>query len=254
LARIAESFLAHGAEALSSGDRYQAVIHVDAQTLREGCAGRCEHDDGPALPVETARRLSCDASLVSIVEDEDGEPLSVGRKTRTIPPAIRRALVSRDKGCRFPGCPNTHYVDGHHIRHWANGGETRLSNLALLCRFHHRQVHEGGIEIQVLNDGALRFVMKDGRSFESLVPARPGDEHGPHAPDILQGDWTHLLAGTTGDIVITADTAVTRWRGERMDYGLAVDVLLHRSRQQRLEDGRAPRDVSAETPAREHIQ
>lgn len=118
MARIAESFLAHGAEALSSGDRYQAIVHVDAQTLRDGCAGRCEHEDGPALSAETARRLSCDSSLVYIVEDEDGEPLNVGRKTRTIAPPIRRALQSRDRGCRFPGCPNKHYVDGHHIRHW----------------------------------------------------------------------------------------------------------------------------------------
>jgi len=229
LARIVESFLAHGAEALSSGDRYQAIVHVDAQTLRDGCAGRCEHEDGPAIPTETARRLSCDASLVCIVEDENGEPLNVGRKTRTIAPAIRRALQSRDRGCRFPGCSNKHYVDGHHIRHWANGGETRLSNLALLCRFHHRQVHEGGVTIQALNDGALRFTMKNGRTLDSLVPARPGEERGPHATDVLQGDWTQLFARNSGQIAITADTAVTQWRGERMDYGIAVEALLYRA-------------------------
>jgi hypothetical protein len=231
LARIAESFLAHGAEVLSAGDRHQLIVHVDAQTLREGCAGRCEHEDGPVLPVETARRLGCDASVVSIVEDENGEPLSVGRKTRTIPPAIRRALHSRDRGCRFPGCPNKHYVDGHHIRHWANGGETRLSNLALLCRYHHRQVHEGGVTIQALNDGALRFVTKDGRAFDSPLPARPGAEQGPPAADVLQGDWTQLFAAHgTSRIVITPETAVTRWRGEHMDYGTAVDAMLYRTR------------------------
>src|SRR5689334_298187 len=141
LARMAESFLAHGAEVLSSGDRCQVILHVDAQTLREGGVGRCEHEDGPALPVETARRLGCDASVVSILENEDGETLNVGRRTRTIPPALRRALTSRDRGCRFPGCPNTHYVDGHHIRHWAMGGETRLSNLVLLCRFQIGRAH-----------------------------------------------------------------------------------------------------------------
>jgi hypothetical protein len=103
LARIAESFLAHGAEALASGERHHVVVHVDAQTLREGCAGRCEHEHGPSLAIETARRLGCDASVVAVVEDEDGEPLNVGRKTRTIPPSIRRALFARDKhGCRFP--------------------------------------------------------------------------------------------------------------------------------------------------------
>jgi hypothetical protein len=232
LARIAESFLAHGAEVLPAGDRHQLVVHVDAQTLRDGCAGRCEHEDGPALPVETARRLGCDASVVSIIEDEEGAPLNVGRKTRTIPPALRRALQSRDRGCRFPGCSNKHYVDGHHIRHWADGGETRLSNLALLCRFHHRRVHEGGVTIQVVNERTLRFVMKDGHTLDSPRPARPGAEQGPPAADVLQGDWTHLLATHSAHrIEITPDTAVTRWRGESMDYGTAVDALLHRTRQ-----------------------
>ncbi len=253
LARIAESFLAHRAEALSSGDRHQIIVHVDAQTLHEGCAGRCEHEDGPALPAETARRLSCDASLVSIVEDENGEPLNVGRKTRTIPPAIRRALQSRDRRCRFPGCTNSHYVDGHHIRHWAHGGETRLANLALLCRFHHRQVHEGGIAIDVLGEGALRFTLKDGRSFDSLAPARPGAERGPYAADVLQGDWTRVLAGGMNGIVITADTAVTRWRGERMDYGTAVDALLRRSGQRSGVSCHGA-EVSAETPAHPSVQ
>jgi hypothetical protein len=240
LARIAESFLAHGAEALLSGDRYQAIVHIDAETLHEGGAGRCEHEDGPALPIETARRLSCDASRVCIVEDENGEPLNVGRKTRTIAPAIRRALRSRDRGCRFPGCPNKHYVDGHHIKHWANGGETRLSNLALLCRFHHREVHEGGVAMEALRDGTLRFTMKNGRSFDSLVPARPGHEQGLHAEDVLQGDWTSLLAHDADGIVITKDTATTRWRGERMDYSIAIDALLYQS-------SRHAADVSAET-------
>jgi len=254
LARIAESFLAHGAEVLSAGDRSQIVVHVDAQTLRDGCAGRCEHENGPAMPVETARRFSCDASVISIVEDENGEPLNVGRKTRSIPPALRRALNSRDRGCRFPGCPNKHYVDGHHIEHWANGGETRLSNLALLCRFHHRQVHEGGIAIHVLHDGALRFVTKDGRSFVSLAPARLGSTDAPPADDILQGDWTDLVAThDSANIAINPNTAVTRWTGESMDYCVATDAFIYRLRHASPTDrasaatSAASPDVSAET-------
>ena len=108
-------------------------MHVDADTLQEGVAGRCELEEGPALAVETARRLACDASVVSVVENAQGEPLNIGRKSRTIPPAIRRALNARDRGGRFPGCSNTRYVDAHHVQHWARGGETKLSNLALLC-------------------------------------------------------------------------------------------------------------------------
>src|SRR3954471_6152138 len=116
------------------------------------------------------------------------------RRSTTIPPAIRRALFARDKdGCRFPGCPNRHYVDGHHIKHWANGGETRLSNLVLLCRFHHRQVHEGGVEVQVLDDGALRFVVK-GRSFESSVPARQAADRSRPSEDVTQGSGSQLIA------------------------------------------------------------
>jgi hypothetical protein len=183
------------------------------------------------MPVETARRFSCDASVVTIVENENGEPLNVGRKTRSIPPALRRALNSRDRGCRFPGCPNKHYVDGHHIEHWANGGETRLSNLALLCRFHHRQVHEGGVAIHVLNDGALRFAMKDGRSFVSLAPARLDSADAPPADDMLQGDWTDLVAThDSANIAVTPATAVTRWTGESMDYGVATDAFIYRIR------------------------
>src|SRR5262249_51990615 len=230
LARVVESFVARGAETLSGGERHQIVVHVDAQTLHDVRAGRCEHEDGPALPVETARRLACDASLVSIVEDEDGEPLSVGRKTRTIPPALRRALNSRDRCCRFPGCSNKHYVDGHHIRHWAEGGETTLSNLILSCRFHHRFVHEGGVTTQHLSDGALRFTMKDGRSLDSYKPAQVNAGHTPHAEDILQGDFTTLFSShAADDIVITPTTAVTRWTGERMDYSAAVQAMVYRT-------------------------
>ena len=116
-------------------------------------------------------------------------------------------------------------------RHRANGGETRLSNLATLCRFHHRQVHEGGVTIEIANDGALRFVTKDGPSFLSPLPARPGGEQGSPADDVLQGDWTQLLVehNSTG-LTINPNTAVTRWGGESMDYGIAVGALLHHAR------------------------
>jgi Domain of unknown function (DUF222) len=226
LGRIAESFLQHGSESLSSGDRHQIIVHVDADTLRDGGAGRCELEVGPALLVETARRLACDASVVCVVENEQGEPLNVGRKTRSIPPAIRRALSSRDRGCRFPGCANTRHVDAHHIHHWAQGGETKLSNLVQLCRFHHRQVHEGRVVVQHLDDGAFRFVRPDGRSFDSvaLEHTRP------------LSDWRQLpTLHEQQDIRIDKNTAATLWHGEKMDYGLAIEVLLqHAKRGQRV--------------------
>ena len=217
LGLLAESFLKLGPAALNGGERNHIVVHVDADALQSRERGRCELDDGPAIPVETARRLSCDASVVRILENGDGEPLDVGRRTRTIPSALRRALKSRDQGCVFPGCTHKRYVDGHHIHHWAEGGETKLSNLVSLCRTHHRAVHEGGIVIQRLDDGAWRFVRRSGEALHSCAPG--------HTPPL--GDWTRLVAGRgASGIGIDARTAVTRWRGERMDHGLAIDLLV----------------------------
>ncbi len=144
LVAMAETVLVHGPAARDGGDRYQAVVVVDAAVLSNDGSGRCELEDGAAVAPETARRISCDSSIVAMALAGGGEPLNVGRSTQSIPRAIRRALRVRDGGCRFPGCTQRRFVDGHHIVHWARGGETSLQNLVLLCRFHHRAVHEGG--------------------------------------------------------------------------------------------------------------
>jgi hypothetical protein len=124
-------------------ERYQVVLHVDPATLApQGEPGRSNLEDGTRVSAETSRRICCDSALVKVLRGPDGEVLDVGRRTRTIPPAIRRALEVRDGGCRWPGC-NLRFTAAHHVEHWAEGGETRLSNLMLLCAFHHRKVHEG---------------------------------------------------------------------------------------------------------------
>jgi hypothetical protein len=225
LAVLAESFLANGPKDLSGSDRNQLVVHVDAATLTQGHAGRCELEHGPSLASETARRLACDCSVVRILENTRGEPLDVGRKTRTIPPGIRRALNARDRGCRFPGCSFKRYVDGHHVKHWVEGGETKFSNLVTLCRFHHRLVHEGQVEIRTLDDGAFRFMKPDGQCYDSPLP-EPTDCR------------TILVAHAAAGLRITPTTAITRWTGEALDLGLAVEVLMQRR----------GKDVSAETP------
>ncbi len=212
LGLLAETFLAHGALEMNGGDRNQIVVHVAAETLRDRKAGCCEIEDGPSIAAETARRMSCDASLIAMIESDDGEPLNVGRKTRAISPALWRLLKSRDKGCRFPGCANSRYMDGHHIIHWANGGETKPSNLVCLCRFHHRAVHEGGIRIDVLNDGAMKFVKANGVVIDSTMS-------GCTQP---RGDLRKLPAGVAA-----------KWRGEKMDVGLGVEVLLQRANRAR---------------------
>jgi hypothetical protein len=128
------------------------------------------------LPIETVRRLCCDGSVVPIVDSADGSgsPVEIGRKQRTVPPALRRAVLARDKHCRFPGCTHERFVDAHHVQHWAHGGETTLDNLTLLCSHHHRLVHEGGFQIVMDHRGQPFFRRPDGRA----VPAcgyRPAD-------------------------------------------------------------------------------
>ncbi len=140
----------------SAADHYQVVVHVDESALRGGI-GRSD------LPIETVKRLCCDGSLITVVEDERGTPLDVGRKQRTVSTPLKRALWSRDRGCSFPGCRHERYVDAHHIHHWAEGGDTSLENLTLLCTHHHTLLHEGGFSIHRDSNGGLYFRRPDGR-------------------------------------------------------------------------------------------
>lgn len=163
LVAIAKAYLSGGAAAAPgvTPDHYQVVVHVDESAFHGG-AGRSD------LPIETVKRLTCDCALITIVEDEDGTPLDVGRKRRAVTTAIRRAVWARDRGCTFPGCSNRRYVESHHLRHWVAGGKTSVENLILLCSHHHRLVHEGGFTIRRADDGAIRFARPDGR----LIPVQ----------------------------------------------------------------------------------
>jgi len=147
--------------------------------------------------------------------DEAGRVVEIGARTRTIPPALRRALQHRDRGCRFPGC-GVRVGQGHHLHHWAHGGPTTLSNLALLCRRHHRAIHEEGFQVARAPDGALRFKRPDGRPLPEvpLPAAVPGDPVGALRAR-HDADGLHL----------TARTACPTWLGERLDVGWAIDVL-----------------------------
>jgi hypothetical protein len=162
------------------------------------------------------RRLLCDGSIVPMTDDERGYPLDVGRKTRAIPPALRRALQSRDRGCRFPGCTNKRFTDGHHIEHWADGGETKLANLVLLCRVHHRLVHEEGFTVEHTSTG-LCFRTPDGRRAQDVPPPRLF----PHDP-VLALITAHQDRG------ITARTCIPEWMGEKPEYDWITDALWRR--------------------------
>ena len=315
LGRLAECALAGGLDRGTAGDRYQVVLHVDAETLSGDAAdgqrprtrgpdadgadaGDPDADgadagggvpagtperaaasshavatdaaaggfDGRDVPVpaetrltvrreaaccpgpraarrqavlaedggirvghETARRIACDAATVTMRHGPDGGVLDVGRRTRTISPALRRALAARDGQCRFPGCA-ARRCDGHHIRHWADGGETALSNLVLLCRRHHRAVHEDGFRVQVDAGGTVTFLRPDGRP----LPEAPAPPHWD-GPALAPVDRRLAAAG----IGIDADTA-PRWQGERLDLGWAISVLWR---------PRAGADPAADVPA-----
>jgi hypothetical protein len=167
--------LAEASIAASDQDRVErtrVVVHVDAAALVSDARGRSELEDGPVIPPETARRLGCDAEVVAQVE-RDGLPVSVGRTRRTVPPALRRLLETRDDAtCCFPGCERRRHLQAHHRRHWAHGGETSLDNLVLLCFHHHRLVHEGGYTVEDDGAGGLQFRNRYG-SISPNAPPRP---------------------------------------------------------------------------------
>jgi hypothetical protein len=154
----------------SRGERYQVVLYVEPATLRaEGEPGMSELEDGTRVTAETARRLACDAGRVTLERGSDGEVAGASRRTRTIPPALRRALEARDRGCRFPGC-GLRFTDAHHIEHWADGGETTLRNTVLLCHRHHRRVHEDGYQVFSDAEGRVVFFTPRGRAIAGAPP------------------------------------------------------------------------------------
>ena len=216
LALLAETALHHQLDPGASGERYQVVVHVDAPALADPAEpGQSVLEGGARVSAETSRRLACDASRVVMRHDADGRVVEIGARTRTIPPALRRALQHRDRGCRFPGC-GLPLGEGHHVRHWAQGGPTTLSNLALLCRRHHRAVHEEGYRVDHQPDGALCFRRPDGRLLPDVPP-----------PVTVPADPVQALCAQhrAQGLHVHARTTCPGWLGERLDVGWAIDVL-----------------------------
>jgi 5-methylcytosine-specific restriction endonuclease McrA len=216
LALLAETALHHGLDPGAPGESYQVVVHVDAPVLADPeQPGQSVLEGGTHVPAETSQRLACDASRVVMRHDGDGRVVEIGARTRTIPPALRRALHHRDQGCRFPGC-HGRFTEGHHLRHWAHGGPTTLSNLALLCRRHHRAVHEEGYQVARLPDGTLQFRRPNGHPLPEVPPptAAPGDP-------VTALRACHDAQG----LRVTARTGRATWLGERLNVTWAIDVL-----------------------------
>jgi hypothetical protein len=171
LGQIMRSYLDRSDRPTVAGERPHVTVTVAAESLRADARAAAELDHTGPVGAETVRRLACDASITRVVLSGRSEPLDVGRKTPVIPPAMRRAVIVRDRHCRFPGCDRPHaWCDAHHIQHWADGGPTAMANLLLLCRRHHRTVHErGGFRLELL-DGRPVFRRFDGSLLEDRSP------------------------------------------------------------------------------------
>ena len=212
--KLAESFLAGNPVTGTGGERFQVMVHLDQEALGPDSAWAATLEDGTRVSAETLRRVACDCGLVAI--GGDGEALNIGRRARSIPPAIRRALMLRDRGCAFPGCTHTAFLHGHHIQHWLHGGETSMDNLVMLCTFHHHLVHEGGWTVASESDGVLAFHSPSGRLL---------------APDSLQElvddtvDWLREWADEH-ELDLGPDVNLPQWDGKTPDYNAAVGWLL----------------------------
>ncbi len=224
LVLMAEAFLKDTKVSSHTDDRYQVVVHVDSDVLSqqvfETKSGKpdCYIEKHVALPVETARRLSCSCKIVTALTRE-GEPMNIGRSSRAIPTGIRRALAIRDSVCQFPGCDCQQHLDAHHIVHWANGGETSLANLVEVCHHHHTLLHEGQFSVSRQSTGELVFSRPNGTRIEreTSIAAEPD------TPEL--GEDQHPWSAS----------------GETMDYSVAVSCIAV-SNQQAHGGSRSPMD------------
>jgi Domain of unknown function (DUF222)/HNH endonuclease len=169
LGEICRQWLASRDRPNVGGERPNVVVTIDLESLVDRSGRRAEMPDTGSITPETARRLACDADVTRVITRAGSEPLELGRRTKVVPPGLRKAIAVRDRGCRFPGCGRPPgWCDAHHVVHWADGGETSLSNLVLLCRPHHRTIHRGfGVEMV---DGRPVFSRPDGTTIEDRAP------------------------------------------------------------------------------------
>jgi len=211
---LAENFLGGRVSSGNGGERYQVMIHLDQDPLAPDGVWAATLEDGTNVSAENLRRVACDCGLV--VAGGTGEELNIGRRSRSIPAAIRRALLVRDRGCRFPGCTNHRFLHAHHIEHWLSGGETSVGNLCLLCAAHHRMVHEGGWTVSWAQDGTLSFAAPAGQAL-SLPEPRQWEQ------DILTllREWAD-----EHEVDIGPDSNMPMWDGARPDYDWAVAALV----------------------------
>lgn len=261
---VARVFLDTAPEDRSGEDRSLVVVHVSAENLsRSGDADvpagtdpetavvpagtdggpenvpagtpagaqlgdpTCHIDGVGPIESETARRLGCDTTLLGAVVDEHGDVLALGRTRRLVSRALRRALMIRDRMCRFPGCHQTRHLKAHHRVSWADGGATDLDNLILLCQWHHTAVHEGGMSIHRKPGAAVgwEFVLPDGTPHRPWYDAESLPSQLCHQLAEQREKQSTALAAVSGFDHTAARTIRPRWAGERFDLHECVQAL-----------------------------
>ena len=207
---MAEALLRDPKIASTTDDRYQVIVNVDSRVLAKEVFEKpdgspdCYIDGQVALPVETARRLSCSCKVVTALT-RGSEPLSIGRSTRAISLPINRALNLRDGCCTFPGCDCRRNLQTHHIIHWANGGETSLTNLTKVCHYHHQLLHEGQYSVERLSNRQLLFRRPDGSELHDVPVVARATTGSDDLPSTHAEPWS--------------------WCGDSMDYTSALIAL-----------------------------
>ena len=223
LVHMVSAFLAQeddGAGApITDGPRGEVVLHVDQDLVSDDRTLAATLGDGTRVSAETLRRVACDGGVVVAVSETQGQILDIGRRTRAIPAAIRRAMLLRDRHCRFPGCANRAFLHGHHVQHWMHGGRTSLDNLLTLCSFHHRQVHEGGFELRLTNSGDVEAWAPSGNCLAAVPAVQPE----PGVFEWTDGGWDAHDGGRPDS---DGALPLPMWDGEPVDYSACVDALI----------------------------
>ena len=214
LVAVARGYLSgNGGEKQAKSDNYQVVVHVDAAALQDK-GGKSD------LPVESVRRIACDADLVAVTRDAKGNLLNLGRKHRVVSPQLKRALLARDKCCTYPSCSHEQFLEAHHVMHWADGGETSLANTRLICNRHHRLLHEGGFTIHKNFAGEWYFRTAEGKVLPEAPVYKPV-EYDSTRDEILEDPNKVKEPWVLYDFKVRIDSS----RKHSMQAGARFDIL-----------------------------
>lgn len=212
--------LVETASRVATGSRYgsernMVVIHVDERTLENEGGGVCETKGGSSISAETAKAIACDATIQKVFVGKSGQVQHATSARRSPPTWMRRVLRHRDVTCKFPGCDEDRFLDAHHIKHWAEGGPTTLTNLVQLCWFHHQRVHDAKWRVVSNEDQGFAFLRPDG----TVVVGPDGEHQNISSHDSLTNALEKVGAK------VKPDACVNDWQGERLPLHYLIEDL-----------------------------